>query len=101
MLVKNAEKWKGKVRIIAVSVDDGREEVLKRITEKNWDKINHYRLNGWDGEHPIIKDYSIRGIPFVALIDTHGVINFTGHPSEVNLEDRINDLIEGKGSTKS
>lgn len=95
MLTKNAEKWAGKVRIIAVSVDDDRADVLKRINDKNWDKITHFKLNGWDGEHPVIKDYSIRGIPFVALIDSHGVINYTGHPSSIDIEERINELISG------
>ncbi|KAL4428766.1 hypothetical protein ABPG74_001280 [Tetrahymena malaccensis] len=96
MLTKNEEKWAGKVRIIAVSVDDNRSDVLDRINQRNWNKITHFKLNGWDANHPIIKDFSIQGIPFVALVDKQGVINYTGHPSSVNLEERINSLLEDK-----
>lgn len=96
MLEKNAEKWGDKVKIIAVSVDDNKEGVVKRITERKWEKIIHYKLNGWDGDHPLIKDFSIDGIPFVALVDTTGTLNYIGHPSEGNLEERISSLLEGK-----
>lgn len=46
----------------------------------------------------MIKDFDIKGIPFVALVDTNGTLNYIGHPSEGNLEDRISTLLERKGS---
>jgi len=42
-------------------------------------------LGGWDGEHPLVKDFSISGIPFVCLVDKFGKINYVGHPSGVEL----------------
>jgi len=45
------------VKIIAVSVDDERQAVVKRITDRKWEKITHFKLNGWDGDHPLIKDF--------------------------------------------
>lgn len=45
----------------------------------------------------MIKDFDIKGIPFVALVDTNGILNYVGHPSEGNLEDRITTLLERKG----
>lgn len=57
-------------------------------------------MNGWDREHPVIKDFTIQGIPFIALVDTYGNINYTGHPSSIELEDRINQLIECKQTDK-
>ncbi|KAL4470129.1 hypothetical protein ABPG72_016666 [Tetrahymena utriculariae] len=101
MLSKNEEKWAGKVRIIAVSVDDNKKDVQDRINQKNWNKITHFKLNGWDAGHPIIKDFSIQGIPFVALVDQQGIINYTGHPSTVNLEERINSLLGDKSENKA
>ncbi|EAS05846.2 thioredoxin family protein (macronuclear) [Tetrahymena thermophila SB210] len=101
MLTKNEEKWAGKVRIIAVSVDEDRKDVQDRINQRNWDKITHFKLNGWDASHPIIKDFSIQGIPFVALVDKQGIINYTGHPSGVNLEERINNLLEDKSESQA
>ena len=86
------------VRIIAVSVDEERQVVMNRITDRKWEKIIHYKLKGWDGEHPMIKDFEIKGIPFVALVDTNGLLNYVGHPSEINLEERITTLLERKGN---
>jgi len=94
MLDKNAEAWKDKVRIVAVSVDDDLEGLKKRIESKKWDKIEHLTLGSWDGEHDLIKFFQISGIPFVCLIDKAGVINYTGHPSGCKLEERINELIK-------
>jgi thiol-disulfide isomerase/thioredoxin len=93
MLVKNEAAWAGKVRITAVSVDDAKETVVGRVNGKGWNKIQHLTLNGWNGEHRLIKDFNISGIPFVCLVDKFGKINFIGHPSSINLEERINQLI--------
>ena len=84
-----------KVRIIAISVDKEIKDVVKRVTDRKWEKIIHYKLNGWDGDHSIIKDFDIKGIPFVALVDTNGILNFIGHPSEGKLEEKISTLLEG------
>lgn len=54
MLEKNEENWKGKVRIVAVSVDDEKEVIQTRVNSKGWSKIEHLTLLGWKGEHPLI-----------------------------------------------
>jgi len=41
----------------------------------------------------LIKDYKIQGIPFVCLVDKFGKTNYIGHPSQIDLERRINELI--------
>jgi len=41
----------------------------------------------------LIQDFKISGIPFICLVDKWGKINFTGHPAEINLETRINELL--------
>jgi len=69
-----------------VSVDDNKENIVKRIQEKGWTRIQHLTLNGWDGDHKLVKDYAISGIPFVCLVDKFGKIRFQGHPSSLNLE---------------
>jgi thiol-disulfide isomerase/thioredoxin len=95
MLEKNPE-WKGKARIVGLSVDENLEDLKKRIEEKKWDKVDHYQLqNGW--EHPLTKEYGIDGvgIPTVILVDKEGVVVFKGYPSDINLEKVINKLING------
>lgn len=34
-------------------------------------------------------------------MDTTGTLNFVGHPSEGNLEERISGLLEGKASSNA
>jgi hypothetical protein len=47
-------------------------------------------LLGWKNDHALIKEFKIKGIPFICLVDKWGNINYTGHPSQINLETRIN-----------
>lgn len=55
--------------------------------------MTHLTLLGWKGEHALIKDFKIQGIPFVCLVDKFGKINYIGHPMQVDLEKRINELL--------
>lgn len=56
MLEENEEKWKDKAVIIGISVDDDAEDVKKRIIDRKWNKIQHYRfVNGWDDNNDTIK----------------------------------------------
>ena len=57
----------------------------------------HLGLEGWKKDNEMIKSFSIRGIPFVFLVDKQGIINFKGHPSEIDLEKRMTELLEKEG----
>jgi len=82
--------WAGKVRIIGVSLDKGREEVKQRITEKKWTSVEHYFApGGWHAKGPTL--YGVKWIPFVLLFDGNGKIVKIGH----DLENTINGLING------
>lgn len=93
MLTKNKDAWAGKARIIAVSVDEDKQTIKTRVETRKWNDIIHLTLGGWDGDHKLVKDYSIQGIPFVCLVNKFGKIDFMGHPSQIKLENRINELI--------
>lgn len=92
MLDRNEEKWNGKARIVGVSLDDDIESVMARVEEKKWSKIEHYHAPG-GFESPAASQFGIDGIPCVFLVDKKGIIRYRGHPSDVNLEDKINELI--------
>jgi hypothetical protein len=56
MLKKHEEDWKNKATIVGLSVDDGTDEVVKRVETKDWKRVNHYRFKaGWDGENQAMK----------------------------------------------
>lgn len=42
MLTKRAADWGGKVRIIGISIDQGKEAVVKHVDEKGWTSVEHY-----------------------------------------------------------
>jgi len=95
MLEKNEEKWKGKARIVGISLDDSIEDVEKRVNERNWHKVEHYHAPG-GFRSPAASQFGISGIPCVFLVDKKGIIRFRGHPASCNLEEEINKLIEEK-----
>ena len=92
MLEKNEDKWKNKVRIVAASLDENKGQLLARIKEKGWNKIDHYILPGtWNHSGP--KTYDCVGIPRVVLVNKAGKITYIGHPSKIDLETEINKLL--------
>lgn len=42
------------------------------------------------------KEFGVRGVPHCCLVDTHGKIVWIGHPASRQLEEDINNLLEGK-----
>jgi hypothetical protein len=96
MLEKRGEDWKGKARIIGLSIDDNMETLKNHVTEKGWGAVEHYLRAGSNASQV----YGVDGVPHVMLIDRSGKIVFKGHPAErENLEQDIDDLIEGKTLT--
>ena len=39
ILKKNEENWKGKATIIGISLDDSKEEHIKRVNQKDWKRV--------------------------------------------------------------
>jgi len=39
MLVNNAEKWGDNVKIVGLGMDDTADTLIKRVKDKNWDKV--------------------------------------------------------------
>lgn len=48
MLTDNEQKWKDKVRIVGVSVDDDVNDIKQRVDSKGWNRIQHLTLKGWN-----------------------------------------------------
>jgi hypothetical protein len=67
--------------------------------------VEHYHVR--NGKCTSDKDFGVRGVPHVAIVDTHGKIVFIGHPaSRPDLVQDFDDLladkpITGKGTTKA
>lgn len=94
MLERNPH-WEGKAEIVAISLDDDTEAVIKRIEERGWTKVTSYWAGPQGFGEVAPRKFDVNGIPSCALVH-NGKVLWTGHPSERNLENDINGLIEGK-----
>jgi thiol-disulfide isomerase/thioredoxin len=95
---KFGAKWGDQVRIICVSLDDTKDDALKRINEKKWNKLEHYHVEGgWNDEHNLLQNYQVRGIPYGILVNQEGKVVWIGHPGLVKMEEKIESLLSGKG----
>ena len=66
------EKYRGKIEIIAVSVDTNERELLQAINAKDLPWINIAELQGWNGK--IIQDYYVYATPTFIVLDQNLVI---------------------------
>ena len=89
MLVKRGEDWKGKLQIVGISIDQGKDIVCKHVDDKGWGNVVHYHRAGSNCSDV----YSVKGVPHVMLIDKFGKIAFKGHPSNCDLEKEMDKLI--------
>lgn len=97
MLEKKGEDWKNKkIRIIGLSIDQGRQAVESHVEAKKWTSVEHFHR----AQSDCSKVYGVRGVPHVMLIDQQGTIVYKGHPaSRPNLEDDLEKLAAGEKLT--
>ncbi|MDP2722154.1 MAG: redoxin domain-containing protein [Bacteroidales bacterium] len=63
---------RNQLEVIAVSVDDSNEKLLKSIHDNGYNWINIAELKGWDG--PMIDEYGIAATPTVFVLDKDKII---------------------------
>jgi len=72
-LKKNDAKWKNKVQIHAISIDNDLEELMKQIESKDWNRPNNWHIGGDDKiKSDVMEHYHVKGIPHSILIDKKG-----------------------------
>ena len=93
---RNAEDWKGKAVVVALSIDDTIKAAQDHVREQGWTDIRHFWASagppGWASD--AVRTYAIMGIPTAFLIDPDGQIVWRGHPGSVNPETLIADSLE-------
>jgi thiol-disulfide isomerase/thioredoxin len=92
---RKAGAWSNLVEIIAINLDDTKEEALKRIAEKHWESISHaWEPNAFDSM--TAKKYHVPWLPTSVLISPNGQILWYGDPRAINFEQTIDALLSGK-----
>jgi len=87
-LVEKHPEWKEKVVVISASVDEKKEDALKRIKEKGWDKT----LNFWV-EKSVLWAYHVDSFPTCYVIDGKGKVVTT---DARDLGGVVGKLVDGK-----
>ena len=95
MLEKNGARWKDKVRIMGVSIDQSPDAVVKHVKAKKWTTVEHFHKGGSTAD----EDYGCQGVPHVVLVDTTGKVVYIGHPASRELEKDIETLLRGEPLT--
>lgn len=97
MLERRGAEWKdAKVRIIGLSIDQGRQAVLDHVNKEKWTSVEHFHRAKSDCSQV----YGVRGVPHVMLVDQEGTIVFKGHPAgRPNLEEDLDKLSRGEKLT--
>lgn len=90
----NAE-WEGKVKFIAISMDDEQEHWKRRIMEENLqNKMQHYRfIRGWDEEGPVLRALNLEELPYILIINKYRKITYRGHPQDTDVTTYVNGII--------
>ncbi len=63
---------KNELEVIAISIDESKDELLKSINETGYDWINIAELKGWNGD--IVEEYGIAATPSVFVLDENKII---------------------------
>lgn len=95
ILSRRKEKWKGKVQVVAASIDEHKEILESHIRKNGWEEITQVWSNvggkGW--ESSAAKDFGVKGVPMALLIDPGGTIIWRGHPQTFDLEREIDQRL--------
>ena len=94
-LREHADDWKGKVAVVALSIDDTPEPAREFVRKREWLSMNHYWSS--EGEPGFFSDamraYRIDNIPTMFLIGPDGTILWRGEANEASSEELIEDAL--------
>lgn len=89
MMLSHPE-WKNRVRIVAVSIDQKDEELVKHVNNKQWlNGIEHYQVDPTSKQPNPMNKFEVRGVPHVMLVNQNGEVVFKNHPMVKDLEKEI------------
>lgn len=89
---QHGARWRGKLEILTVSVDDTREVVTPHLKQRGWDK---FARHAWDASRQAANLYGVQGIPTAFLINPAGKVVWTGHPLGEDPGEKINRYLQG------
>jgi thiol-disulfide isomerase/thioredoxin len=89
---QHGARWRGKLEILAVSIDDTRDVVMPHLKQRGWEK---FARHAWDANQKAANAYGVRAIPTAFLIDPSGKVAWTGTPLEEDPGVKLNRYLQG------
>jgi len=89
------DEWAGKVRIIALSIDQDQAKHQKAIADNGFGDFEHYNIRTLSA-CKLGLYFGIKKIPYCALLDKEGKVAYLGHPVHRQPQQDIEDLVAGK-----
>lgn len=89
---QHGARWRGKLEILAVSIDDTRDVVMPHLKQRGWEK---FARHAWDANQKAANAYGVRAIPTAFLIDPGGKVAWTGNPLEEDPGVKLNRYLQG------
>lgn len=87
--------WEGNVKFLTFNLNSNRETTLKYIKNLNLYRMEHFYVDQKKHpEHPMIKFEEIYGSNCCILVNNENVIDYCGNLYDLNLEERINLMLE-------
>jgi RNA polymerase sigma factor (sigma-70 family) len=95
---RRSAAWRNDVSLVAIGIDNERDQLWKHIQQRGLATFQHL----WspdDHSEPSATahaSYGIRSVPAAFLIDRDGRILWRGHPASIDVESRIEQLLQRK-----
>jgi thiol-disulfide isomerase/thioredoxin len=91
------DDWKGRVALVAVSIDNAPDLAAKHADQRGWTSLRHLwsQRSESDFQSNVERAFTVGGVPTAILLDTDGKIVWYGHPvvDEPPLHERIEQLL--------
>ena len=95
LMNRRGDSWGDLVTILGISIDNEIETIREHVNDRDWNAVKHVWVPGaWKAES--VKAYAVTSVPSAFLIDPDGVIVWAGHPTEIELEKRIEELLSAQ-----
>ncbi len=92
LIKRRGDSWRDRVTVLGVSIDDKIETIREHVDERDWNAVRQVWVpEAWQSAP--VKMYAVTGVPSAFLIDAEGVIVWAGHPNEIELEARIDEML--------
>ena len=92
-MIEDNPNWQSNVKIMWISLDDSTVEANKSIEDKSWGKVKSFWAGPGGSDSEVAKKFKVDGIPKCFIVK-NGSILWIGHPSDRNLAEDINMLLE-------